>query len=222
MKALRSCLLFALVLASSGCPKSHDKIGDAPRTEKSSSSVEGGTEVSTSGISFSLPAGWKTMDLTRQTFDESANKVFGSDPKYAAMKQQASAMAKQGLIKLLAFETATMGSGFATNCNVVIQNQPAGITLEQIADASVQQMKQLVAPGTEPKLEYVTLKVGKAAFIRSEIKSPNPAVPTYVSLAYLVMKGSKMCVITFSASGDRESQLRPVAEQSMNTFQFTE
>src|SRR5438270_2325124 len=204
MKALRSCLILALTLCSFGCIRSHDKIGDAPRTESASSSVAGGTEISTSGIALSLPPGWKAMDLTRQTFDQAADKVFGSDPKYAAMRQQTSAMAKQGMIKLIAFESATMGSGFATNCNVVIQNQPAQVTLEQIADASVQQLKQLVAAGTEPKLEYVTLKAGKAAIIRSEVKSPNPSVPTYVSFGYLVMKGSNMCVVTFSAASSEE------------------
>ena len=96
------------------------------------------------------------------------------------------------------------------------------VTLEQIADASVQQLKQLVAAGTEPKLEYVTLKAGKAAIIRSEVKSPNPSVPTYVSFGYLVMKGSNMCVVTFSAASSEEAHVRQIADQSMNTFRFTQ
>ena len=135
MKRAMLCIVFSLLVSLTGCNREHDKIGDAPRTV-SASSVAGWKDVTTSGIALQFPTDWKLMDLARESYEQGADKVFGSDPKFAAVRSQASAVAKQGLVKLLAFETATLGSGFATNCNVVIQDTNGQVTLEQVADAA--------------------------------------------------------------------------------------
>ena len=219
MKSAIVCFAISLLVCLTGCSHESDRIGGAPRTV-SASSAAGWKEVSTSGIAFRLPSDWKIIDQSKGSFDEAMEKAFGNDPKFAAMRNQASAMAKQGMIKLLAFETSTAGSGFNTNCNVVALDSQ-GQTLEQIANSSVQQISTMVANGTQPKLEYITLKSGKTALIRSEIKTPNPAVPNLISLAYVSVKGSKLAVVTFSTAVSQETHIQPISSHAMETFRFT-
>lgn len=204
-----------------GCNGGHEKIGDAPRTEKAANAA-GWKEISTSGIAIQLPSDWKTMDLSRQNFEEGADKVFGSDSKFAALRSQASAMAKQGLVKLVAFDTSTIGTGFATNCNVVTQDLPGPGNLEQIATATVKQIAPAVAAGTQPQLTYITTKAGKVARIRSEIKTANTSMPALASMAYLAVNRSKLFAVTFTTPKSDEARLKPVAEQAIDTLRFTE
>jgi hypothetical protein len=220
MKPAIICFAFSLLVGLTGCKHDHDKIGDAPRTE-SASSVAGWKDISTSGIALQFPADWKVMDMARDKYEKAADQVFGNDPKFAEVRSQASAAAKQGMFKLFAFETATIGSGFATNCNVMIQDAPAQETLEQAADLTVSQLGPVVTKGTQPKLQYLSLKSGRSAMIRSEITTANPSFPVLVSLAYLSLKGSKLVVVTFTVPGKDETHIQPIADQVMNTFHFT-
>jgi hypothetical protein len=154
---------FILLVGLIGCNREHDKIVDAPPTE-SASSVAGWTDVSTSGIALRFPDDWKLIDLTRESFEQAADKVFGSDPKFAELRSAASDAVEQGLFKSLAFEAATLST-----CSVGILDMPGQETLEQVADKSV----RATAPGKQPKLgEYVSLKSGRSALIRWEIPPP--------------------------------------------------
>lgn len=130
-------------------------------------------------------------------------------------------MAKQGLIKLLAFETATISTGFTTNCNVLVQENWGNPTIEQVADATVKQTAPLVASGTQPKLEYIMIKSGKLAVIRSIITPPNPSVPTLVSIEYLSIHGGKASAISFTAPVTDETHIRAIGDQAMQDFHFT-
>ena len=221
MKPALICFAFILLVGLIGCNREHDKIVDAPRTE-SDSSVAGWTDVSTSGIALRFPDDWKLIDLTRESFEQGADRVFGSDPKFAALRSQVSAAVEQGLFKLFAFETATLSSGFSANCNVVIHDMLGQATLEQAAEATVGAMASLVTNGTQPKLEYVSLKSGRSALIRSEITTADPSVPVLVSLAYLNIKGSKLVAVTFTAPRTDETHIRTIAEQVMDAFRFVD
>ena len=100
MKPALVCFAFILLVGLIGCNREHEKIVDAPRTE-SASSVAGWTDVSTSGIALRFPNDWELIDLTREGFEQGADRVFGSDPKFAALRSQVSAAAQQGLINCL-------------------------------------------------------------------------------------------------------------------------
>jgi len=221
---MKRCLLVWLVAINlaflSGCGKDHDTVGDAPRTE-SASNLSGWKEISTSGIALQLPSDWKAMEISRETLERGEDKVFGNDPKMAAMRSQATALAKQGAVKLFAVDTSSVSTGFATNCNVAVIDEPGQPTLEQVADATVLQVTPMTADGKAPRLEYPTFKSGKAALVLSKVKSPNPAIPALLSLLYISHKGSKFVTVTFTGIASDEPQLRKVAEQSMDTFRFT-
>ena len=222
MKPALICFAFILLVGLIGCNRGHDKIVDAPRTE-SASSVAGWTDVSTSGIALRFPDDWKLIDLTREDFEQSADRAFGSDPKFAEVRSQISAAVEQGIVKLLAYETATLGSSFSTNCTVVIQDLLVlETTLEQAADEEVRAMAPIVTNGTRPKLDYLSLKSGRSALIRSEITPPNPSIPVLVSLEYLNIKGSKLVTVAFTAPRTDETHVRTIADQVMDAFRFVD
>jgi hypothetical protein len=176
--------------------------------------------VSTSGVALQLPADWKTMDLARETFEQAADKVLGNDPKFAALRAQASAGAKQGAFKLFAFDVAHTVNGFTPNCNVITQDVPGGMDLDQIAAASIQQLAPVVVAGTQPKLEYITGKAGKIAHVRSELRTPNPSVPTLISHGFMALNQGKLVVVTFTTPVLQESQIKPVADKSIASLHF--
>ena len=122
----------------------------------------------------------------------------------------------------MAFDTATLGSGFATNCAVGILDTSGQETLEQAADETLREIAPVVTNGTQPKLEYVSLKSGRFALIRSEITSPNPSLPAIVSLTYVNIKGLKLVGVTFTAPRTDETHIRTIAEQVMDAFRFVD
>jgi hypothetical protein len=207
-----------LVVCTIGCNRGHDKLGDAPRTEKTSS-VAGWKDISTSGVSLRLPSDWKIVEVSKESMEKGGDAVLGNDPKFATLRAQAKQIAKQGLVKLIAFETSTVTSGFATNCNVAIQDMTLPLTLEQVAGATLSQIAPVVAAGTQPKIEYPEVPSGKLALIRSEIKPPNLAT-SLASLAYLRVKGQRLAIITFTAPQANEEHIRGIAKQAMDDFKF--
>jgi hypothetical protein len=138
MKPALICFAFILLVGVIGCNREHEKIINAPRTE-SASSVGGWTDVSTSGIALRFPNDWKAIDLTTGDLEQ-IDRVFGSDPKFAEMRSRIRDAALQGTYKLMVFETATLGSGFATNCNVAMVDRPGEETLEQAVDENLRDL----------------------------------------------------------------------------------
>jgi len=213
-------LSMMLAAGTSGCRTKQDRAEDGPRTE-AVTQTPGWKEIWTSGVALSFPEDWKLIDLANENLQEGIEQVFGSDPKYAAAREQAIAAAKQGTIKLIAFDTQGVASGFGTNCNVIVQDAPRGMTLEQMADATVKQLSGIVAPETKPKLEYRALKAGRVAAMRSEIKPPNPSLPALASLGYIIHGGDKVAVVTFSAPVADEARIKGIADKSVGDFRFT-
>ena len=99
---------------------------------------------------------------------------------------------------------------------------PSPLTLEQVADKAVRAAAPVEINGTQPKLEYVSLKSGRSALIRAEMTTADPSVPVLVSLVYLNIKGSKQVAVTFTAPRTDETHIRTIAEQVMDAFRFVD
>jgi hypothetical protein len=72
------------------------------------------------------------------------------------------------------------------------------------------------------RLEYVSLKSGRSALIRSEITTADPSTPVLVSLVYLNIKGSKVVAVTFTAPLTDETHIQTIADQVMDAFRFVD
>jgi len=178
-------------------------------------------EVSTSGLAIKLPTDWKTIDLASGKSEQEAEAAFGKDPKFTEIRNQIRMAAQQPMVKLMAFDAKATGSGITGNCNIVIQDMPRPISLEEVADASVQQLSTVVKDGTHPKLEYITLKPGKVGFIRSELKTASTAMPVIISFACVAVKGSSAITITYGGPLANEKQFRETVDQSLAGLRFT-
>jgi hypothetical protein len=176
--------------------------------------------VSTSGIALDLPAGRKTMDLARETFEQAADKMLGNDPKFDALRAQASAAAKSGAIKLFSFDVTHTLNGFTPNCNVILQDVPAAIDLDQAVRESVQELTPIVVAGTQPKVNYLNGKAGRIADLRYELRIPNTSGSPLVSHGFLALNHGKMAVVTFTIPASEESQIKPVADKSIASLYF--
>ena len=121
------------------------------------------------------------------------------------------------LFELLGFEAATLSSS-----SVGVRDMPSPLTLEQVADKAVRAAAPVEINGTQPKLEYVSLKSGRSALVRWEIPPLSPSIPVRVSLQYLKVKGSKLVVVMFRAPLTDETYIRTIADQVMDAFRFVD
>jgi hypothetical protein len=209
-----------LLIAIAGCGKgSSESVTSAPRAI--SALPSGWKSIATSGIELAFPPDWKVVDLAKDVFEKSSSAAFGNDPKAQSMLEQVKALAAQGSFKLFVFDSKTMGTGFATNCNVNVTQVTAGTTLETAGEQSKTQLQPLVAPGSEIKVEYVDLPAGKAARIKSQLKTALPAAPLLDSVAYGFINGTDMTVVTFTSAPSQTAEVSKIAEQTMGTFKFT-
>lgn len=214
-------VLAAFSLLLTGCssrPSTEETLTPAPRTE--SQLPNGWKEISTSGVALAFPPGWTAIDLAREALEKGGDSMFGNDPKMAPMRAQARALAAQGVFKVFVFKTDTIGTGFATNCNVAIT--PSGGTLDEIAEQTRQQVVPMAAPGTTPKVEYVQLKAGRCARLLMDMKSPTATALTLASTVYIFKKGSDSIAVTFTCPTKDRASIAKVAEQVMGTFRFTD
>ena len=221
MKAAYWLLAISACASLIGCRRGPERIGDAPRTE-TAAPLPGWKEVATSGVAIQFPDDWKALDLAREDVEKAVEQAFGNDPQFAALRAQVSEGAKQGLIKLMAFKTSSITSGFATNCNIIIQEVPRGVTIEHVAQDTVRQISSVVVPGTTPRVDYLSLAVGRTARTTSEIRMPNmPAVPL-TSIGYTILKGSQIVVVTFTTPTSEAAGIKATADKSMERFRFTD
>jgi hypothetical protein len=218
-RMLLAALLAAPVGVALGCSRPHDRIGDAPRTVKASA-LAGWKEVNAAGVTLRFPEAWKVMDFATNDVNKGLDTVFGNDPKFAEARAQAQAAARQGLVKIFAIDASNWGKGFATNANVIVQNLPRPVTLEQATEGSAKELEPLLAPGTRPQIEYVDVAGGKVAAVDYEMKPPNPAVPSLSIRAYLAVSGQKMALATFTSAADKRAQLKEMSQKAMEVFRF--
>jgi hypothetical protein len=216
----RSSILLGLLclVLSTGCGQGADKVATAPRTE--SALPSGWKKISTSGFSIAFPPDWKAIDLTAAQLDKGGDASMGNDPKMAQMRQMVKQMAASGAFKIFVFDEKKIGTAFANNCNVNVTPVPAGMTLEQAAEATKTQIAPMLVPGTEMQIDYVDLKAGHAGRFRSQLKMAAP-LNAISSTAYAFVKGPQMTVVTFSSTKADEAEVSKMAEKVMETFEFT-
>jgi hypothetical protein len=210
------------VLLAAGCASKPPvtTVTPAPRTDTPLPS--GWHEIKTSGVALAFPADWTAVDLSPEALAQGSDQALGKDPKLAGMKDQVKALAAQGIFKVFVFDSTTVGKGFATNCNMTVTPLPSGATAEMAAEQAKTQIAALVDPSTPVEIKPVTLKSGQAVTMRTMLKTAMQATPRLLSRAYLVAKDGNLITVTFTCPPDQEARVAKVAEQTMDTFRFTQ
>ena len=164
-------------------------------------------------VELSLPPSYEGGNPSNeQDLNALASKLKTINPEYeqriAAIKQNPNAIA------LLAFDTQNNQSGFLTNVNVTTQSVENGTTLDKYLQAATQQLttqydileRKVVALGED--------KVGRI------ITQPKSSGAPIKQLFYIVPKGNKFWLITYSTSKTEFDQRLPNFEKSIRTFKL--
>ncbi len=171
------------------------------------------------GASISVPGSWKTIDARTVTNSAAFARFVDENPSLRPFVAQMSG--PNSAIKLMAFDLK-LTNGYATNVNVVVTPASAQTTLKQIAAAYDQQLRSLV-----PSLQggvatrIVSLPATKAvrASYRLGLTSGGRRV-TVQSLQYVVLRGNRSIVITFSTLPGQASARRGTFDTIARSLRF--
>lgn len=106
---------------------------------------------------------------------------------------------------------------FRENVNVLIQDIPADMTLDQYTDLSIRQGKSLVSGFTVLRTEATTLSGGRGTRL---FYLGKPAGQSLEFEAVWIVRSGKAFVITFTGTRDSFSQFLAEAEGIMFSFQL--
>ncbi|MCB8932657.1 MAG: hypothetical protein M9921_04145 [Fimbriimonadaceae bacterium] len=212
---MRTALLLLLALAGVGCGSTDSTEASGPPVVKHDAPdlPEAWQEVSVAGVRLGLPQGFAVVDLTRADLDEAFKEFSIPGEAGAAMVRQTKEMAKQGLIKFVAFGEEVDGFRENVNLNVI----PAvGATLEKVRDEGVQAMASVTK-----NLKSQVLSDPARVEISGDMTAQGPAGPfTYRIHAQQFLHNGKLYTITFSFPPSRESVNLEMANQVLKVVRF--
>jgi hypothetical protein len=188
-------------------------------------SVDGGgiTEytVVDSGYVISLPDGWTVLDLSAENFDEML-QVVGEQNE--GIGSQLSSDFLRGLLAAgMSFYAINMAPEFSdgytpANINVLKQELPISLTLDQIVDVNVQQLPALVDVVGDVEVELVDLN-GVRAYQLNYVANLNDVYGQAITnrnVQYLMLNDSDLVVLTValpeSVADDQLADLLPFIE----------
>lgn len=232
MPFLRGLLALLLVLGTAvGCSQAADE-ADSPTADSSPAAAETETESSPSepdrelasteaasewqdfagaGLTLSLPGNYiggnPSTDLERL-----ASELEAIDPQYAqrieSIRQNPEAIA------FLAFDPASVESGFLTNVNVATEAVPADISIEQYLEAAAQQLTQLYEIESQEVTKVGDYEAGKIVgrFNTGELQIRQ--------LFYAIKNGETFWIVTYATIASEFDRRLPDFERSIQTLQI--
>ena len=162
----------------------------------------------------SIPAGWNAIEMDPALIDSSLNEIAKTNPDLGkAFGPQARALVAAG-IKFLAIDSAVdlAKVGFATNFNVLQDQAPPGISIEDFLHGNAAQLKGLSSvEGVEERL----IELGGRRAGRLEYRMMvNPAAGLEVSITQVfVIQGESSLIFTFTTLPSQLSHYAPLFEQ---------
>lgn len=200
-----------LLAGCSPAPVSEVKHAPAPKTEV-------GTMVELADLSVSLPEGWKVANFGNAQWKAAFADIAKTNEAVKAMMPMLDQAAKSGFIKLVAFDLASTGSGFANNINIIVTSDQ-GAPFAKIVAANEEQLRSMATKGHEPKVERKELSNGPWAILDSQV----PTGPNGKDIAIktcLALSNSKVYTITFSALPGKENSVFSRVEPLLGSVKF--
>jgi hypothetical protein len=198
-----ACLGFAS-LGLMGCANPSPQEGNAPVTSTKSVNdtglPAGWTKVEVQGEKMSIAClpNWVAIDPSAKDFEKMMETANLSADMMAEIKQ---ATANKS-IKLLVFKKVQAGT-FSPNLNIIETKIPADVTLQQLQDLNVSQLKG-IAVGT-PTVTNTTLAGTDARCVKWVQKNPSGVGPsTLQETTYLLIKNGNQYVLTFTLTDSSE------------------
>jgi hypothetical protein len=176
------------------------------------------------GISVQVPESWIALDLSSDQLDEIFKDMETKSPQFAKMGPTIRELSKQGMYKMFIIHKniADDGQAFADNINVVAQDMPAGVTLQEIVNASKETLAQMGEVKAEEIPEEPT-KVGghDAIMLRGPMKAPTEnGVIDVQYLSFHMLTEKQLVVVTATAPVNRMSALEDEMRAIVNTIEI--
>lgn len=149
-----------------------------------------GDSVSLKDFDLTLPKDWKVFDLSAKDLENIVKETESKSPDQKGLTAQVMAAAKNGMIKLFAFDFNNSDKDFVNNMNAIVIVAPAGATMEQVEKGSKDEIEKYTGtPAAEGKFgDYSTLEYSMIGPDKSKL----------VVKAYMAMKADKVYTFTFT------------------------
>ena len=166
--------------------------GDVPEGWERFESAEG-------GFAISVPRGWEAVDLSSGDIDAMV-ELLREDPQTAALADQLPAMLEQGVAFFAVnLDADSMASGFATNLNVVVQ-EDVTMSLDLYVAGNVSFIEETF--GVDVAREDVELPAGPA--VRGEFEASFGEGTRVHQIQYYLVVDDRALIVTFSRAADDE------------------
>jgi hypothetical protein len=174
----------------------------------------------TDGFAMALPSGWKAIDLSK--LDDEMKALEKQNPQAAAaVGPQLRMMAGLG-VKFLGIDMQSALTGFATSINVVKEQRPTPIALDDYVKQNLQLLETIPILVKPIARQRVKLTAGEAERLEYGLNIPLPTGQPLktVTVQYLIVKDNVAFVISLTVSADAAAKQTPMFEKVGNSFQF--
>lgn len=220
----------ALAPAATTQPEATDDVAEQPTAATADAAATMPADwmaytVTGTGLRLALPPSWQQLDMDEAQLDKTIATMKEKNPQLAdIMGDQARTLMQQG-IKFFGFDNNDEAAkrGFATNINVISQDLPMEVNVDQVADASLGQLEQL-PNATKPETQKLTLSDGTEAMqVKYGFNINNEAGQTLktATTQYFTVKDKTLYVVTLTTTDDQAATYEPIFSQVAQTIAFS-
>jgi hypothetical protein len=178
-------------------------------------------EVKSEGFAIELPPDWRQVDMDPKTFEAHFNEALQQNPEMAPMLANVRQQVAAG-VKFFGFDQKTMGTGFATNVNVIRLPIPPGTTLDSAVAATIKESEAL--PGAIKPVTHERVKSANGdrerVHLKLTMKMANGQSQTVASTQYLLVSGNNAFAITLTTLPDKEATYTAIFDRIGQSFRF--
>ena len=175
------------------------------------------TEHSTAALSISLPASWQVLDVPPDSTEQTFAEFQKSNPDLAGIIGSAQALQD---VALWAFNG--QASGYVDNLNIRRSplTDPKPENVQQVLDTVVGKYQQLNFTNIESQVG-LTIGGHPAGVVsyNFEVTDTSGNTVSVQGWQYLVLTDADLWVLSYTLSPDQSAALKPVVEQSAQSFQ---
>jgi hypothetical protein len=178
-------------------------------------------EVPAEGFALALPPDWRRFDMNPATFEATMDEMLKKNPELKALLANLRQQLASG-VKFFGFDDSTLGTGFATNVNVLRLQVPPGATLDTVVADAVRQAESLPTVVKPIHHERVKVAAGEAERFRYKVTIQTPTGQN-VSLAttqFILVRGSGSYTVTAVSVSDQEAKYAETFEKIGKSFRF--
>jgi hypothetical protein len=174
------------------------------------------------GFGVGIPSAWTEIDMDPQKMDAALKAMEQQNPQIGAqISASVRPVAKLGM-KFYAFDLQSAATGFMRNVNLLKNETPTPLTLDQIVDQNVRQIESLPFVVKPVKHKRLTGAFGETERVQYGLNITAPGAPPIKSdaILYLFVKDKTVFILTVSVAQGEAAQYISLADKIAQSFRF--